>query len=113
MGGKKMKLLICIVQDNDVNPLMSDLVENKFRVTKLSSTGGFLKSGNTTLFLGVEEEQIEQALSIIKDNCKRRKTVTPMINSQFDSSFYQGIPIEIEVGGATVFQLDIDKMFRL
>ncbi len=108
-----MKLLICIVQDNDVNPLMEELVENEFRVTKLSSTGGFLKSGNTTLFLGVEEDQVEDALEIIRANCKRRTTITPMMNPQYESGMYQSIPLEIEVGGATVFQLDIDQMFRL
>lgn len=108
-----MKLLVCIVQDNDVNALMEELVENEYRVTKLSSTGGFLKSGNTTLFLGVEEEDVDKALEIIKRNCKRRTTITPMMNPQFESGIYQSIPLEIEVGGATVFQLDIDHMYRL
>lgn len=108
-----MKLLICIVQDSDAMPLMEDLVENHFRVTRLSSTGGFLKSGNTTLFLGVEEENVEEALAVIKRNCSRRKTVTPMMSPQIDSSVYASIPVEIEVGGATVFQIDIDRMFRI
>lgn len=108
-----MKLLICVVQDNDVNPLMEDLVEQDFRVTKLSSTGGFLRSGNTTLFLGVEEEQVADALEVIKRNCKRRTTITPMMNPQFETGIYQSIPLEIEVGGATVFQIDVDKMYRI
>lgn len=108
-----MKLLVCIVQDSDVNLLTEDLVENEFRITKLSSTGGFLKSGNTTIFLGVEEDQIEQALDIIRRNCKRRSTITPMMNPQFDTGVYQSIPVEIEVGGATVFQLDVDQLYRL
>lgn len=108
-----MKLLICIVQDRDTAPLMEDLVENKFRVTRLSSTGGFLKSGNTTLFLGVEEDQVDQALDIIRRNSSRRKTIAPMISPQIDPSVYSSIPIEIEVGGATVFQIDIDRMYRL
>lgn len=108
-----MKLLIAVVQDSDVNPLMDDLVDAGYRVTKLSSTGGFLKSGNTTLFLGVEEEQVEAALAVIDRNCKRRKTMTTMMNPQLDGGVYQSFPIEIEVGGATVFQLDVDRMIRL
>lgn len=108
-----MKLLICIVQDSDAMPLMEDLVEHEFRVTKLSSTGGFLKSGNTTLFLGVHDDQLDDALEIIHNNCQRRKTITPMMNPQLDASVYPSMPIEIEVGGATVFQLDIDAMHRL
>ena len=108
-----MKLLVCIVQDNDVGALMEDLVENNYRVTRLSSTGGFLKSGNTTLLLGVEEEDVSQAIAIIERNCRRRQTMTTMMNPQLDGGIYQSIPIEIEVGGATVFQLDVDQVFRL
>ncbi len=108
-----MKLLICIVQDGDVANLMENLVEESFRVTKLSSTGGFLKSGNTTLFLGVENEEVEKALGIISKNCSRRTAVTPIMNPQMEPGMYASIPVEVEVGGATVFQLDIDNMFRL
>ncbi|MDD7593818.1 MAG: cyclic-di-AMP receptor [Peptoniphilaceae bacterium] len=108
-----MKLLICIVQDSDAVPLMEDLVENQFRVTRLSSTGGFLKSGNTTLFLGVEEEEVQEALGIIRRNCSRRKAIAPVMSPQLDPSVYSSIPVEIEVGGATVFQIDIDAMFRI
>lgn len=108
-----MKMLICIVQDNDVNALMEGLVEAEFRVTKLSSSGGFLRSGNTTLFLGVENDQVDYALSIIEKNCKRRKTMTTMMNPNMEGGIYQSFPIEIEIGGATVFQLDVDQMHRL
>ncbi len=108
-----MKLLICIVQDSDAMPLMEDLVESHFRVTRLSSTGGFLKSGNTTLLLGVEEEQVKEALDVIRRNCSRRKTISPMMNPQIDPGVYASIPVEIEIGGATVFQIDIDQMIRL
>ncbi|MDY3052421.1 MAG: cyclic-di-AMP receptor [Ndongobacter sp.] len=107
-----MKLLICIVQDNDVNPLMDEFVDHGYRVTKLSSTGGFLRSGNTTLLLGLEEALVEEALEVIDRTCKRRKTMTTMMNPQLDGGVYQGLPIEIEIGGATVFQLDVDRMLR-
>ena len=108
-----MKLLICIVQDSDAAPLMESLVELNNRVTKLSSTGGFLKSGNTTLFLGVEDQDVEQALQVIRRNCSRRSTIAPMMSPQLDPGVYSSIPVEIEVGGATVFQLDIDRLYRL
>lgn len=108
-----MKLLICIVQDNDVNAVMEELVDQGFRVTRLSSTGGFLKSGNTTLLIGVDEADVQKALDVITHNCKRRKTMTTMMNPQLDGGIYQSFPIEIEVGGATVFQLDVDQMYRL
>ena len=108
-----MKLLICIVQDGDAANLMEELLDHSFRVTELSTTGGFLKRGNTTLLMGVEDDEIPTALVIIEQNCSRRKTITPMMSTQIDPGLYPSIPVEVEVGGATVFQLDIDQMFRL
>ena len=69
-----MKLIICIVQDQDAGALIDDLTEKEFRVTKLSSTGGFLKSGNTTLLIGTDEEELPSAINIIeeKDVYKRQ-----------------------------------------
>ena len=108
-----MKLLIAIVQDNDVNLLMDDLVDNKYSVTKLATTGGFLKEGNTTLLLGIEESKIEDCLKLIENNCKKRKTTTSFVNSNAQSPMFQSFPIEIEVGGATVFILDVDQFIKL
>ena len=81
-----MKLLLAIVQDADVNFLMDALTENGYRVTRLSTTGGFLKKGNTTLLIGVEEEKLEEVLDIIEKNCKRRNTTTTIINPSAESS---------------------------
>ena len=108
-----MKLLLAVVQDSDVNILMEDLVENDFRVTKWSSTGGFLKSGNTTIFMGVEEDKLEECKKIIERNCKKRKTTTAMINPSMQGAMFQTFPVEIEVGGATVFVLEVDDFLRL
>lgn len=108
-----MKLLICIVQDHDASNLMQDFIEHDFRVTKLSSTGGFLKSGNTTMIMGVKEERVEEALEVIKKNCNRRKHYAPVISSQMEAIYQGNVPVEIEIGGATVFELDVDKMYRL
>lgn len=108
-----MKLVIAIVQDNDVNLLMDDLVEKKFSVTKLATTGGFLKEGNTTLLLGVDEERLEECLSLIEKNGKKRKTTTTFLNSNSQGAMFNSLPIEIEVGGATVFVLEVDKFIKL
>ncbi|WP_297281215.1 cyclic-di-AMP receptor [uncultured Anaerococcus sp.] len=109
-----MKLLISIVQDADVNFLMDALTENGYRVTRLSTTGGFLKKGNTTLLIGVEEEQLDQVLDIIESNCKRRNTTTTIINPSAESSLLTNtVPVDITVGGATIFILDVDQYIRL
>ena len=109
-----MKLLIAIVQDADVNFLIDSLTEKGYRITKLSTTGGFLKKGNTTLLIGVEEEKLDEVLEIIEKNCKKRNTTTTIINPTGDSSLISStVPIEINVGGATIFIIDVEKYIRL
>lgn len=108
-----MKLLLIVVQDTDVNILMDDLVDKGFRVTKLSSTGGFLKSGNTTIFMGVEDEQLDECIQIIESNCRKRKTTTAMMNPNMQGAMFQTFPVEIEIGGATVFILNVDQFLKI
>lgn len=103
-----MKLIIAVVQDRDSNRLSQALVRENIRVTKLASTGGFLREGNTTLMIGVDEDQVETVLRIIKENSQVRKTwITPHMGSGagIDGSY----PVEIEIGGATVFVLPVER----
>ena len=109
-----MKLLLAIVQDADVNFLMDALTESGYRVTRLSTTGGFLKKGNKTLLIGVEEEKLDEVLAVIEKNCKRRNTTTTIINPSAESSLLTNtVPVDITVGGATIFILDVDQYIRL
>lgn len=78
-----MKLVIAIVQDDDASDLVEVITDKNFRVTKLATTGGFLKSGNTTLLIGGEKEKVDEVLAIIKDVCKSRKQCS---NITFTSS---------------------------
>ena len=109
-----MKLLIAIVQDADVNFLLDALTDKGYRVTKLATTGGFLKKGNTTLLIGVEEDKLDEVLAVIEKNCKRRNTTTTIINPSAESSLLTNtVPVDITVGGATIFILDVDQYIRL
>ncbi|MDO5048168.1 MAG: cyclic-di-AMP receptor [Anaerococcus sp.] len=109
-----MKLLIAIVQDADVNFLIDALTEKGYRVTKLATTGGFLKKGNTTLLIGVEEDNLDEVLGLIEKNCKKRNTTTTIINPSAESSLLTNtVPIEISVGGATIFIVDVEKYIQL
>lgn len=105
-----MKLIMAIVSSDDSGELISVLTKNSFSVTKLATTGGFLRSGNTTVIIGVEEEKIEEVFSIIKSTCSTRKQIT-MNQAPFGG--VMPYPIEIEVGGATVFVLDVDQFIKL
>ncbi|TJX68157.1 hypothetical protein E8P77_03140 [Soehngenia saccharolytica] len=63
-----MKLIIAIIQDEHANKVIRELTDSKFRVTKLASTGGFLKSGNTTLLIGSEDDKINLVEEIFRKN---------------------------------------------
>ncbi|HLQ40994.1 MAG TPA: cyclic-di-AMP receptor [Tetragenococcus sp.] len=108
-----MKLILAIVQDKDSNRLANEFIDANIRATKLSSTGGFLKAGNSTFIIGLEDGRIDEALELIKKTCQSRKQYvsTPM---SLDVSLEGQVPypVEVEVGGATVFVLPIEQFQR-
>ncbi|TMW69976.1 cyclic-di-AMP receptor [Alteribacter natronophilus] len=105
-----MKLIVAVVQDKDSNRLSDALVDNKFQATKLASTGGFLKAGNTTFMIGTEDEHVQDVLTIIKDNCKsREQLVAPISPMGGNADSYVPYPVEVQVGGATVFVLPVEE----
>jgi len=109
-----MKLVIAVVQDDDVEDLVETLVREKVYSTKLASTGGFLREGNTTLLIGVEKEKVDLVISIIKDICKSRKqTFTTPIPPTGSAGVYIPYPIDVMVGGATIFVVDIDRFEKV
>lgn len=104
-----MKMIIAVVQDKDSNRLSAALVDYNFQATKLASTGGFLKSGSTTFLIGTEDYRVDKALEIIKDNCQsRNQIVAPVSPMGGHADSYVPYPIEVQVGGATVFVLPIE-----
>ncbi|NLJ78793.1 MAG: hypothetical protein GX329_05465 [Tissierellia bacterium] len=108
-----MKLIIAIVQDQDIPSLIDDLTEEEFRVTRLASTGGFLRSGNTTILMGVPEERMQEALKIIGDNCQTREITTSLLTVSMPGDTYIPYPLEVQVGGAVLFILDIEQYIRI
>lgn len=109
-----MKLIFVIVNDEDSSRLIAELNKAKFRVTKLSSTGGFLRSGNTTLLIGVDESELDQALHIVKKySSSRKSTINTTISPGGMGSSYLPYPVEVNVGGATVFVIDVDHYERI
>ncbi|MDQ0216219.1 uncharacterized protein YaaQ [Oikeobacillus pervagus] len=108
-----MKLILAVVQDQDSNRLSQALVEHHFRATKLASTGGFLKSGNTTFIIGIEDIRVQKALDVIKDNCQSRdQLVAPVSPLGGNANSYVPYPVEVEVGGATVFVLPVEQFHQ-
>ena len=109
-----MKLIIAIVQDEDASRLISTLMNEGYSVTKLATTGGFLRAGNTTLLLGGEDDRVKGALDVIEKVCKSRKQIatspSPVAGT---SGVYAPYPIEVVVGGATIFVLTVDQFVKL
>ncbi len=108
-----MKLIVAIVQDQDAASLIEDLTEHEYRVTKLTSTGGFLKAGNTTLLIGVEEEHIQPVVDLVERNCKTREITTSLLTVTMPGDTYIPYPLEVKVGGATLFILDVERHIKI
>ena len=109
-----MKLIIAIVQDEDSGRVVSGLMSEGYSVTKLATTGGFLRAGNTTLLIGVDEEKFDGAMAIIEKICKARKQIATSPSPVSGSSgVYMPYPVEVMVGGATIFVVDIERFERL
>lgn len=104
-----MKLLFVIIQKEDTKPLTDALIDNEFHVTRISSTGGFLSGGNTTLMIGLEAERLQQCLDIIKEKSSRRRTVSVPVSTQQHVMGTPVAPFSVTVGGATVFVVDAES----
>ncbi|HMQ31121.1 MAG TPA: cyclic-di-AMP receptor [Chloroflexaceae bacterium] len=101
-----MKLILAIVQHQDSGTLVDALTEQGYRVTRLSSQGGFLREGNVTLMLSVEDHQVNHVIKTVREHCSTRtRYVSPMPPIAESGEFYPPAPLEVQVGGATVFVL--------
>jgi uncharacterized protein YaaQ len=101
-----MKLILAVVQHQDASTLVDALTEQSFRVTRLSSQGGFLREGNVTLLLSVEDAQVNTVIKTVREHCSTRtRYVSPMPPIAESGEFYPPAPLEVQVGGATVFVL--------
>ena len=108
-----MKLLFAFVQNDDVKPLTRALIKGDINVTRISSSGGFLSGGNSTLLIGVESEQLQDTLDIIKKHSNRRTTaIAASVLPAAQGSDVTLPPINITIGGATVFVIDAEQFYK-
>lgn len=109
-----MKLIVSIVHSDDADQLTTALRDGGFSSTKVSTTGGFLREGNATILIGVDEEEIPNVLDIIKRNCHTRtQYVNPLPPVMEPGELYMPNPVEVQVGGAVVFIVDVERLVRL
>jgi uncharacterized protein YaaQ len=107
-----MKLLFAIVQNDDHRALTNALVERNISVTRIASTGGFLRGGNSTLMIGVNADRLDEALDIIREQSSRRNIVTVPASGIPHNIDSVALPMTVTVGGATVFVLDVENTFK-
>lgn len=112
-----MKLVIAIVRDDYAEVLANALTERGFRHTKLASTGGFLRKGNTTLLVGVEDGETDDVIAVKNEVCRPRQEYIPAQSVYTSHSISPGIsspglPIEAKAGGATIFVVNVERFER-
>ena len=107
-----MKLILAIINHDDASPVTQALTKRGFSSTKLATTGGFLLSGNTTMLVGTDADRVDEAIHIIGENsCKRNKMVSG--NTSFNAGMYANVPVQVTVGGATIFVIDVERYEKL
>src|SRR5690554_6818995 len=108
-----MKLLVTIVQDQDAPDLLEALVEEGFGATKLASTGGFLRVGNTTILIGVEEEKVTEVLNLVKRTCKQREQYDSVPIIPFEKGTAPPRMEKVVVGGAIIFMVSVERFEKI
>ncbi|QNM05228.1 cyclic-di-AMP receptor [Qiania dongpingensis] len=109
-----MKMIMAIIHHEDEMDTVRCLNEQNFFVTKLSTTGGFLKGKNTTIMIGTEDERVDDAVNVIRENAGKRRAIRYDNSGNLTGGSYTGInmpvPLEVEVGGCTIFEFPIDRI---
>lgn len=109
-----MKLVVAVVQGEDAERTVSALNQAGLGSTRVASTGGFLHQGNVTLLIGVDDSRVADALQIIRKNChERSRYVTSMPPLAGPGEFFTAHPVEVQVGGATVFVVPVDSFEKI
>jgi uncharacterized protein YaaQ len=108
-----MKLILAVIQNEDEDTLTEDMEVEGFSVTRIGSSGGFLRASNVTLMTAVEDNQVDRVLGLLGKHCKRRtKHLHPWVPSMEARERFLGA-IPVEVGGAAVFILNLEHMERI
>jgi len=108
-----MKLIVAIVQAYDTDRLLRTVTSAGFRVTRIQSTGGFLRAGNSTVFMGVEDERVRECMDLIHTSSRSRVESVP---DELEEHIYEltgGDIASVAVGGAVVFVLPVSRFERI
>ncbi len=108
-----MKLAVCIVHNRDKGRVTDELVKTGFKFTVIGSTGGFLREGNTTYLIGVEETELPALQKVIAQNSQsREQLVNVMPFEAAPPGAFIPSPVKVPVGGAVMFVMNIEQFHR-
>ena len=107
-----MKLIYAIVNNDDSHAVSTALTRNGFQATKLASTGGFLMAGNTTFMICSEDDKVDEVIETIKKHSHKRKQFVPN-SASYGMGSYASFPVEVAVGGATIFVTNIERFEKV
>jgi uncharacterized protein YaaQ len=108
-----VKLAVCIVHNRDKSRVTDELVKAGFKFTVIGSTGGFLREGNTTILIGVEETEIAALKKVVEQNCQsREQLVNVMPYEAAPPGAFIPSPVKVPVGGAVMFLLNVEQFHR-
>lgn len=107
-----MKLVMAVVSSDDSGMVSAALTKDGYSVTKLATTGGFLKSGNTTFIVGVDDDQVDEVINIIAKQSRRRTQLVPDATTM-DMGMYSAYPVEVTVGGSTIFVMNVERFEKV
>ena len=108
-----MKLIIAIVNRDDAGAVTQRLSKAGFMSTRLSTTGGFLRAGNATLLIGTEDENVQRVIGILDACCSKRTEIINTSTGSYAEQFFTSFPVEVTVGGATVFVLNVEQFLKM
>ena len=110
-----MKMIYAIVRNDNEDDVVTQLTQHHYSVTRLSTTGGFLRKGNTTLMIGADDEKVDEVISLIKQECGQPQKLT--VNMPYISGTtmvnYATMPMHVEVGGATIFVVNVERYEKI
>ncbi len=107
-----MKLIMAIVSNDDSSKVQSALTKEKFQVTRLATTGGFLMAGNTTFICGTDDDKVDEVVEIIAKHSKKRTHMVPS-SASYGVGMYTSFPVEVQIGGATIFITNVERFEKV
>ena len=107
-------MVLAIMHGDDAAGCIEALADRGIPTTRLDSHGGFLQKGNATLLCGVSDHQVEQVMAVLRQHSKSRtELLNPMPPVVEPGDMYVPYPVEVEVGGAIVFVLGVDRFEKI